>query len=464
MTQTIDDNCDRYFCPWHVLIIAHLVGFTVLGLYCTITRRYLFADGSLFLINLLRTRSVAEWFPARHFAHILTQYPAVVLARDLGCRDAALIGSTYGATMFLLPVAGLAVTWWAASKAPAHYLMFPMLSQSILFMNTSFVIFCETHMAVCLFWCLLFLLTFSERLTLTRSASLIFFGVLATRTYESYLFLSLPLLFVAARRCRSAWSAHRNWEVVVCTICGLLFLVSMAIAIHSTVFPFDAMNRSNFANSMVEHFAYTPVKFSIIVVVSLFWCVLLTHHVLGWRILFCAAIASASVVLFMLARGSYESWHMQYISRVQTLYIPLIFGSLVAANIPTVRRMHLDHTDSMRRLWRLTALTWIVATVFQLNATLRWNEYREAMVQELSKARGVISFDQFVPGTWDFSWGWAMPSLSVALGALDLGSISTIICAPDGTGWQPFDPLNRDAIPELAEYGIRSDFTGGKRE
>ncbi len=453
IAETSDEPCRR---SWHALIFAQVVAFTALGCFCTVSQRYLFADGAVYFLRLLQACSLSDLFPARYFAHLLTQSPAVVLLQVFDCRDIGVVGFTYGATQFLTPVAGLLLTWWVARKAPAHYLAFPMLSLSILYLNTSFLMFREFHSAVWLFWCMLYLLMFSERLTVARSVLLIVLAVLATRTDESYLFLAWPLVLVAWKRGRVAWATQRHGETLVCLVAGLLFVFASSLALHSTTSPFAAGNREEFANLMIEHLACSTVRFSIVVILGALWYSLLPRTP-GRSVIWIVALFCGLALVVAILLGFHDRWSFQDASRVQALYVPLLFGSLVALNPPSLRVSSFNLADRQLGLWRLAALTCGVSVLFQFTATARWNEYRGALVNELSKHCGVISYTGSAERTDEFDWGWTMPSLSVTLSALNLESVSTIICQPDLDAPDPFDPRNHADIPDLRKYGVSTE-------
>lgn len=439
---------------WPALMAIQLLTLAALGCYCAWSQRYLFADGSLNFLGILRTRTVVDWFPAREFAHLVTELPAIFLLRNLGCRDVNLVGLTYGATLFFVPVGGLFVTWWAARQAPGHYLAYPMLSHSILFLDTSFLIFSEIYVAVSLFWCLLYLLMFSERLNVVRSGLLIGCAVLATRTYECYLFLSWLLVLAAWLRGRTAWTGSTYGELATCGICMLLFLTAFVVSLYSTIVPRDPANRGDFARAMLEHLGYPPVWFSLMVIACALWCLFWPGRKRGWRVIWFLTIACGIAVAVLPVAGVVMPW-FQYTSRVQSVYVPLVLGGLVLLNRPAASSASAHRTTGQADLWRLTAWTCSVAVVFHIAATMQWNRYRSVLMHELVEHRGVIAFDQTAAREFEFNWGWAMPCLSVTLSALNLGSVSTIIENPDPkAGWQPFDPRNPGAIPDLREYGI----------
>lgn len=494
MTQITDVPVTTRPANWNMLLLAQLASFALIGFYSTWTQRYLYGDGANFFLRLLKYQKVSDWFPARYFSHVLTQFPAVFLLGNLGCRDVGAVGATYGATLYLLPLVGLLLTWWAARQAPQDCLVYPLITSSVLYLDVSGFIISESSMAVSLFWPILYLLLFSKRLTMIRTLVLIGLSVLVTHTYECYIFLAWPLILVAAQRGRVAWMARKYGELIACSCCGLLMLAAFAISLQSVLIPQDEGSRANFAISVLLHLLYPPVWFSLLTLISTLWCIFLPESQRGRRLMRSALIVSGITVSLLPVAGIVAP-SMQYISRIQVLYVPLLMGMAVALRTSFWRPNPSTSVGQQDRLWMLAAGACLVASVFQAVSTFRWDCYRTVLIQELSERRGVISYDQSavsVPeierlgqsegrtALWNqfisdprrfahrielcqFDWGWATPSLCVALSALNLGSISTIVCAPGTPGWQPFDPRQADSIPDLRAYGVSTDpRIGGK--
>lgn len=438
---------------WLALIIVQLIAITLLACFCTSSERYLFADGAGFFLGILKNQKVSDFFPERYYAHVAMQLPAVVSLKVFGVKDVNAAGMVYGATLFLIPVFGMFTVWWAARRAPVRYLAFPLLTQSILLLDGSMLSFVETYPATWVFWSLLYLLIFSERLTVLRSITLLTLAVASMRMYESYMFLAWPIVFVAVRR---AFQCRRPSEVIICVICTTLVIASAAIAVYSTLFPFDANNRQNFAKSILDHFEYGPVRFSILVLAGVLWQVLLPRRALGdffWFFVVTYGAVTAAAPLY----GYQQAWSYQYLARVQALYIPMLFGCLVAWNPTALREFANSSGHRQVAVWRLLALTCVVAVIFQTSATVRWNDYRRSVVSELAKQRGEI-YVETSQRIREFDWGWAMPALSVTLSALDLHSIPTAIPNPDPNSWQVFNPRDPADYPNLGTYGIPNEF------
>jgi hypothetical protein len=75
-----------------------------------------------------------------------------------------------------------------------------------------------------------------------------------------------------------------------------------------------------------------------------------------------------------------------------------------------------------------------------------------AAVSQLEAA--TLSLPRYAVIQFSDGFEWSRPSLSVALSALNLGSVSTIVAAPVATKWQPFDPRDITKRPDLRDYGI----------
>ena len=92
---------------------------------------------------------------------------------------------------------------------------------------------------------------------------------------------------------------------------------------------------------------------------------------------------------------------------------------------------------------------------WDLAATERWRTYLADVRTRLAASDGLISWEQaLAPGdadrnrTWRaMDFGWSMPSLSVILQSDRL--VRSLIAAPEGSAWQPFDPLDLDKLPRI---------------
>ena len=315
----------------------------------------------------------------------------------------------------------------------------------------------DSYPAVSFFWCLLYLLKFSDRLNLSRTALILTIAILSTRMYESFLFLAWPLVYVAWQRGRAAQRARNRFEMCICAISGLLFVVSAGVALYSMAYPFHAGNRGDFLRATWSHLVYGPVLFSLLILFGMLSQIFLTRRPPG-KFFWGLVVISGVVVAISPILGLHQPWTYQYASRVQSLYVPLLLGSLVAVNPPALLGCKVTPENQQAHLRKLLTLTCLVTLVFQGAATWRWMNYRQGIVAALSKQHG--EFYREPPDLpKEFEWGWAMPPLSVTLCAIDLGSIPTIIPNPERNGWAIFDAKNPAEFPDLGHYGISNDLS-----
>lgn len=483
---------------WMRLAAAQIAVLTFIGVLGTRQQRYLYGDGALFFVDLLKSRDVSQWFPARQFAHLVTQLPAVLLMRFGECTDCGRIAGVYGATLMLVPAAALAIVVWAARHSPGDAVFLPLLSSSLLFLDTSFYAISEAHVAAGLFWCNLSLLLFSQRLTLVRSVALLGLSSLATRTYELYLFLSWPLVAAAAMRAREAWAKGSRWETVVCTAVVALNFVAFGISAWWTVFPRDSAQRTVFALAFGIHLAYPPVWFSLLAIA---WALLSARGSSRdklRRVLETLLVGAWLVTIVMPCLAAVLPM-LQVFSRVQLLYVPLILGGLAVRRQRWMRDAESSEFERHPKRYRLAAASCVAAGLFQLGATAQWSLFRSELLTELAAEKGVMAFEEshvtcprleslvlnglkknpadqdaggglsaireiaesvrsdaprLRHGQFTLGFGWSMPSLSIGLSVLNHHRVSTIIAAPEPISWQPFDPRDPKALPDLSDYGV----------
>ena len=447
--------------PWPILLAAAVLALALVNADCVLSQRYLAQDGSYFFLIILRGHGYAMWDRARDYANWLTQLPAVTLIHDFGCRDVKLIGLAFGAALFFLPLAGVPLAWWAARRAPRHFLLYPLLSYAILFLDSGYFIISEAHIAAALFWPMLYLLLFSERLTVLRSGLLIAMAAAAVRSYETYLFLSWPLLFCAWRRGRASWAERRYGQWLTCSVASLLYLLAVAVALKATIIPRHAGRRADFAVSLIAHFFYPAVVFSLAALALVFLMLFRPEWSRAERRVKLAICAGGIVVPLLPVLG-FVVPGLQVLSRVQALYVPLLLGLLAIALSSGFDVL----SERARRLeWELlmvTALVCAVAAVFQWGTTLQWNRFRCDLLAELRPPRGVVAHEEiaqrrgkmawFVDAQFEQSMGCFLPTLSVTLSALNLGHVATIIDAPRDTSWKPIDPRNAEEYVNVGDY------------
>src|SRR5262249_2715715 len=120
-----------------------------------------------------------------------------------------------------------------------------------------------------------------------------------------------------------------------------------------------------------------------------------------------------------------------------------------------------------QQIWSRPTTLIVIATLacaqlsWDLAATDRWWLYIADVRSRLARSEGLISWEHALAlgdadknRLWQtMGFGWTMPSLSIVLQS---GTpVRSLIAAPKGTSWQPFDPSNVDKLPRVG--GV--DFT-----
>lgn len=461
--------------------LAQVALLGVLAAQMVLSQRYLFADGVFFHWRLMEFRSVFQWFPARRFSHLLTQWPTIAVMQWFDCHDMRLLSTIYGATQFLVPVAGLLAVAWAGRAAPSHFLLMPLLSASILTMTTSFVVFHESWVTIALFWLILHLLLFSVRMTWLRGIVLIAASTLVTRTYESFLFLSLPLFVAAALRARSAWRRRERWDAACCSASAVLAVVGAAISLREFLHPFDPQNRENFLIAVGQHLKYPPVWLTLGILLAFMLLTLGPSRLAGGR---AATIFLTFLGICSLLQGLVPfivpcqiEPELQYVSRPQFLYVPFALGVLSIGLARWPDQFAPPSKEKRRKLEALAALMTVSAFLFQWGATMEWNRFRKAVLAEVEPARGVLAYEDSIlnaenvaresspalsPCKQRFQWSWTTPVFTAYSSALEHGRVRTVIANRAGLSWEPFDPHLMEPYAWMRNYGIVVEIPDGK--
>jgi hypothetical protein len=122
---------------------------------------HLFADGAFYLYSVLTTEAPLAIDPGRHFAHLATQWPAVVGIR-LGISGIDQLSYLLGVGLYLPTLVGLGSCAWIVRRN-LEWVLFPLLTAVAVTSNSTFFVVSESHLLVGVFWPLLFLLLFDHR-------------------------------------------------------------------------------------------------------------------------------------------------------------------------------------------------------------------------------------------------------------------------------------------------------------
>jgi hypothetical protein len=97
----------------------------------------------------------------------------------------------------------------------------------------------------------------------------------------------------------------------------------------------------------------------------------------------------------------------------------------------------------------------LAQSLWQISTTWQWQQFVQAWREVLAAHHGPVSLRDtpFASSrALPFDWNWANPSLSLMMSPD--GRVKSIILAPDGPNWQPFDARDLKALPDLRRYGV----------
>lgn len=412
------------------LVLAMVVAIGVSGVFVA---RGLYADGALFLLNILEGRGYWDYDPARTFAQLVMQSP-VVLALRLGVRDMGLLVPAHSFGLIALPLLVWLCTFLLAARTQ---LFWPMtLAFSVSYLTTGFFAIGEFNLvyassALC---CVLLL---RAEFGIGAAVALVLCAFTLTRSYEAMVFLG-PLLFVLSiRRLLDDETRKRPWRAVAIAAASFLFSAASALAAWSILNPRDPGNLAGATNFVrvirSPHFAF----------VVLMLCAYGVLHLVRRPMhrAFPVLLAVVAAIVYLVNVRLWNTPQMHYAFRsVSGL---LLFAVLSMAIVPFFRVGRPKPASSVPFSCAVVALALFVG----LSIPVLVNSIRfSAWMHDFESA--AVGVEHWIPidetpayhggGLYDgFSWPWANPALSLIVrGNNDAG----VLNHSGYRGWQPFEP------------------------
>ncbi len=141
-------GADKTTLALRALSATAVVLFLATAVQAVVTHRSLYQDGAHYLVVLLQTERPTDWFWARHFAQVLTQWP-LVLALRAGLEDLPACMTFQAAGLFYLtPLVTLVALSLAAGDRVMQVLV--LLFVGAYYLNADFGIISESHVLAAL--------------------------------------------------------------------------------------------------------------------------------------------------------------------------------------------------------------------------------------------------------------------------------------------------------------------------
>ncbi len=419
-----------------------------------LSSRCLYADGAYEFIRTLQAQNFAALVWTRQFASDIYEFP-LVMAIKAGITSLTWLRWAFGLGCFLPWPIALACCyrvspknfWIAAAGCAAGYL------------NASFTAVGEHILAHALFWPSLFVILFAQPLKPGSTAILLASALGMLFSYESQLFLCVPLMILALWRARLERMAKGRWRWVVFLVAAALFAAGITVGLCGALMP--AATSANFNGfkagtlSIFKHMGWTLTWTAVWIALGLAAFFSETvQKTISRRIIVCLLFGA---LLFwglwpMLAPNRWDNG-VQTDNRVVDLIVPMAL--LPVALISRFRPAWIESKRKQLEQWVAALL--IAQSLWQISATVHWAQDVVWMREILATHHGIVPLHSTVlaadgmegrelrPDVIGGRFDWTWPCLSVALSPSP--KINCFICsevflvpAVREHYWQPFDP------------------------
>ena len=404
-----------------------------------VTRRFLYADSSYFLLRMWESGSFFIANPARWFGFVASQWLPVA-AMKLGSRDPSTIATLFGINLWLNPVLGVLGAWWASGRSRETTLVV-MLGVLFLFQSTYVVLDNESNVV---FWLAAILFIVTVRRDYSYWALPLLLLTAFTHEVAALTFVPvLAFLLVGRERYVRYYGAHRFWSLIV----GLALVIG--VVSWRALGPHAGPNRTYFIEGALSlggspALVLATLAFGSLVAQAL-WPEVRRLSVLFWT--------SSSVLLVLPFAFPGVLWPFyHYRARVLNAALALLLFAYLHGRahwrLPSMSSL------SARRVLFLAA----VVFAFQGRLTWEWARHVDLFRHELARTEGLMTFPRDAPFSADrsrqFSWSWTSPVRSIVFQAMWDGDVRTIMLNADTTIWQPFNPRVPGALPNLSGLGV----------
>jgi hypothetical protein len=419
--------------------------------------RGLVADGAFYFIELLRRPRPSTFEHGRLAAHALTQWPLVV-AVELGVTHFLALRLIHSFGLFYLGPLHLMLCWWFVRRGEERDLFWPLLSLFAGSINAWFVVMTEAHVLTWLFWPLVLFLLHGQLRDRIQAAVFGLLVIASALTYETMALQGLFLAGLAVARCREK-SITERW---FWTVIAGWFLLGAGVGAYFAVNPRSPENRGGFLTGLLQ-FAGTgrgdlnyPVLLSFTVLALV--AIVLLRGPFRRRIFqtLLTFLTAAGILIAMWPIFNPESLRpvQQFQARAWIGLLPVglaVLMLLLRRRVPqpAAFRMALGFLIALG----LSQITW------QMVATAQWYGYTRVFREELDRHTGFVPYESSalardrigIQALRNLTWNYTNVYMSIALARS--GQVASIIGVPKGM-WQPFDPTDAKALPELGRYAV----------
>jgi hypothetical protein len=460
------ENTFRHRTPFEVgaaVIYGALVAVVLERMTAVACDLQLWADGAWFLVRIASTRRYYFWvadlrkefFRARIFTLLAEQTP-LVLATHLNIHSLHALSLIVGITFYSHALISLYLCYRYASQR--WYMIFPLLSFFAGTMNVEAYLSTDSHFIVSLYWPVLFILLFRERLTGWTLLLLLGLSVPMVLSYESMMFFGVILAGV----CLWRWRKFSRQKALLVGLVGW-YLLGAGLAVAAVIWPFDPTNKSGFIHglSAVLHSSHVAAKVSLLVLLCCTLLFAVPSRLIGIQKLITAVgLVGVLYLCFEVFVGrTPSSLEVEVPARVLNVLLPLAASFLLMTVLAGWSKPNFDTIGLIAIL--LGALGFGQA-FWNFGAIARWQGMVATLRYDLLLHEGPVPFDDSIMSRAqlgplrlrELHAHW--PLLPLSLYESGRGQVRSIIM-PEPGGYFPFDPFNPATLPDLSRYRVQYD-------
>jgi len=437
-----------------------LVGYACISCYAALNCRGLYADASHYLLKIAEKEYFHLYDPPRRTVQVLRQAAVVFLRRETNL-ELFELGQVFSLSMLALPILLCGLCWPILPPERKSWIVFPLLGLLAGVSASSFAPIGEGALAASYLWPLFFLFLFHMDRPIFQIVFLLF-CIPVLFLHEAAFTFMLIFLFVCVRKIATASTRS---ERMFLSLSAILFILIIANEIRWIIDPFNAVNRDGYIIRLLQlAFVVRDGRWNLPVLTGAVALIVLAAMTMlraestkriargGALVATLSFIAWAlfAAVLPWLSDATFSPLS-QMAGRNQALFV----GSALAAAAVVALEKKISP-----QIWLQPATLVVIAALacaqfsWDVAATQQWQAYIADVRARLAASDGLISWEQALAwGDADrneiwraMGFGWTMPSLSVVLQSK---SVRSIIAAPEGTRWQPFDPSNLSDLPRI---------------
>jgi hypothetical protein len=402
------------------------------------SRRFLYADSSYFLLTMWTNQGLAVFNPGRWFGFVASQW-IPVLAMKSGWDNLGGIATLFGLNLWLNPVLTVCLVWWA-SRRSVEITTIVLAMELLLFQSTYAVIDNESSV---FFWMAALLFVVTSRREFPLAALLLVIPLTFVHEVLVIGFAPALALLLAARHTMMEYYGARRYR---------WFVTALAL---STAFAFwwilqsPGSNRSGFISGTLHLYAVRPLMLTTTAFLAVFVGVIRPQYRwVGWLFWF----SSVLLLVYPFANPNSLDPNAHYRSRA--------LNGLLAAGLFLYLFGRTQGLLPAPRRFPLRRLMWLslVIFVYQGKMTWEWSRHLDIFRGALQARPGVQAFpigsDLDDPRVRQFIWGWTTPVMSIVFQAMEQGEVGALMENRRPVRWQPFDPRNPSALPDLSSFGV----------